>query len=95
MPTRLSLEQTFEIQQQRKIRDILNSAEWSAGEKAVVKWQFRLHGHFLTALWVAITKADETNLRKLERGFPDEVEGYRAWTRGDLAKRLREIGLEI
>ena len=91
----IGVEQAFQIQQQKKIREILASPEWSVGEKSVVKWQFRLHGNFRTALWVAIIKADENNIARIKRGFPDEVEGYRAWSCGDLATRLRDAGLDI
>jgi hypothetical protein len=74
---------------------ILRSPDWTEAEKGVVKWQFRLLGGFKTALWDAITKADEDNLERLSRGFPTEVEGYEMWTRGDLAPRLRQAGLVI
>ena len=46
------------------------------GELFVVKWQYRLHGTFFTHLANAIARADEDNLDRLKRGFPDEVNGY-------------------
>ena len=78
-----------------QIREILTSNEWTEAEKAVVKWQFRITGDFGKALWEAICRADEDNLERLSRGFPTEVEGYTAWTRGDLGYRLRQTGLPI
>jgi hypothetical protein len=77
------------------IDQVLNSNLWTPGEKAVVKWQFRLLGDFLDALFVAMARADEGNLAKLELAFPEEVTGFRAWSHGDLARRLREVGLDI
>ncbi len=74
---------------------ILNSPQFDASDKWVVKWQFRALGDFQTALSEAIKRADETNLTSLARAFPIEVEGFRRWYSGDLAERLRAEGLEI
>jgi hypothetical protein len=74
---------------------ILDEASpWTAGEKWVVKWQFRLLGDFGTALAEAICRADDTNLARIAKGFPDEVAGFLAWNRGDLAQRLRAAGFQ-
>jgi len=77
------------------VEQVLNSNLWTPGEKAIVKWQFRLLGGFLDALFLAIARANEENLAKLELTFPEEVAGFRAWSHGDLARRLRKAGLEI
>ena len=53
----------------------------SSEEEFVVKWQFRLLGHFKTALAELICLADDENLTRLEGGFPDEVRGYLDYTR--------------
>ena len=80
----------------RAILAVINSPDWTAAEKWVVKWQYqhslKFLGHFEAALAEAIMRADEDNLAKLHRGFPDQVEGFMAWSRGDLAKRLRAAG---
>jgi hypothetical protein len=68
---------------------------WTPAEKWVIKWQFRLLGHFETALAGAITRADEGNLEKLAEGFPTQVSGFRAWAHADLGDRLRKAGLAI
>lgn len=78
-----------------EISRILDSPDWTAGEKAVVEWQFHLHGDFMAALFEAIKVADTDNLARLERGFQDEVGGFRAWAWGDLGRRLRAAGLSI
>lgn len=78
-----------------KIREIIQSPNWDETEKSVVKWQFGLHGDFKKSLWQTISRADDDNLDKLFMAFPIEVTGYRAWTRGDLAARLRATGLLI
>lgn len=74
---------------------LLDSPDWSDAEKSVIKWQFRLYGHFYTALWDAIKLADENNLIRLEKGFPLEVYGFKLWSQGGLGKRLRAAGLDI
>ena len=51
------------------------------GEVELVKWQYRLHGGFNTTLWSAIAQADEGNLARLRRGFPDEVNAYLRFSR--------------
>ena len=83
----------------RQIGEFLESPEWNAGEKFVIKWQFnrslQLLGDFGAALAEAIVRADDSNLTKLALGFPDEVAGFLAWNRGDLGIRLRDAGLEI
>lgn len=73
----------------------LRSDEWMEHEKFAIKWQYRLLGQFETALMEAIRQADEDNLRLLERGFPEQVDGYRAWVHGDLGARLRKAGLAV
>jgi len=65
---------------------------WTPAEKWVVKWQYRLLGDFETALAEAICRADDGNLDRLARGFPNQVAGFLAWNRGDLAERLRAAG---
>ena len=52
----------------------------SEGEEFIVMWQFRLLGHFKTALIEVICLADEDNLDKLRLGFPYEVDGYEKYT---------------
>ena len=76
------------------VRRILDSPDFTPGEKWVVKWQFRLLGSFQTALADAIKLADDDNLARLASGFPDQVQGFLGWNRGDLARRLRDKGLQ-
>ena len=78
-----------------QVATFLASDEWTEAEKWVMKWQFRLLGDFRNALFHAIACADDRNIELLALGFPDEVAGYKAWTCGDLAKRLRDAGLQI
>ena len=74
---------------------VLLGDDFTDAEKTVVIWQFGLTGDFQKALWEAIVKADDLYLLKLSFGFPEEVAGYLAWTRGDLGRRLQAAGLEI
>lgn len=46
-----------------------------------MEYQFNWSGDFFTYLFRAISLADESNLAKLARGFPEEVEAYKTWTR--------------
>jgi len=73
----------------------LESDQWTAAEKWVIRWQFGLLGDFQEALSEAIKRADDSNLARLEFGFPEQVAGFTAWSRGDLGTRLRNAGLEI
>jgi len=90
-------EPSLEVPQYAAIRAMLLSPAWTEAEKWVVKWQYnrslQLLGGFQTALAEAILRADEGNLARLRLGFPDQVDGYLAWSRGDLAGRLRDAGV--
>lgn len=77
------------------IRRELASPVWSASEKWVIKWQFKLLGDFQTALAEAICRADDNNLVRLRQGFSVEVAGFILWTRSDLAQIFRATGLDI
>ena len=50
-------------------------------EDWIAQWQYGYVGDFHKALFEAICRADETNLYKLSLGFPDEVNGYKKYTR--------------
>lgn len=78
-----------------KVREILASKQFTETEKFIVKWQFGMLGSFKAALVDVIKLADEDNLAKLAKGFPEEVAVFIAWNAGDLAERLREAGLEV
>lgn len=78
-----------------EIGTFLDSPDWTPGEKSVIKWQFGLHSDFNKALWEAIKRADEANLRRIAYGFPFEVLAFVQWVDGDLGPRLRAAGLEI
>jgi hypothetical protein len=65
------------------VEEALNSDEFTEGQKAIIKWQFKMHGNFLTALFEAICRADPQNLARLELGFPVEVGGFKDWNNGE------------
>ena len=54
----------------------MNLDKLDNSEKFIFMWQYRLLGHFKTALIEVICRADDNNLEKLSLGFPDEVRGY-------------------
>lgn len=48
----------------------------------IIAWQFPTqnpHGSFATALTVAISHADDEQLDRLARGYPEEVAAIRRW----------------
>ena len=50
------------------------------GVQSLIKWQFGEHGGFWTAMWKAISTADESNLMRLSAAYPLEVQAYRSYT---------------
>lgn len=82
----------------QSVGEFLLRDDVTLSEKLVIKWQFRLCGHFYTALWDAIKRADDENLDRLALGFPAHVAGFRAWAHGQpyhMGRKLREMGLPI
>ncbi len=65
------------------VSEALNSDEFTTGQKAVIKWQFRKYGGFFAVLFEAIARADYQNLARLELGFPVEVGGFKEWNNGE------------
>lgn len=51
----------------------------SNGEINLIHWQRRVSGSFTTKLFEAMCSADETNLRKLGEGFPEEAKAYKRY----------------
>jgi len=79
---------------ERAIAAINNSvSELSDIETILLKWQYRMYGDFYTALFDAITRADDTNCEKLALGFPREVMAFRLWQTTWIAESLRVRGL--
>ena len=89
--------ETAYFERLRKWPDVLTPEE-----EAVFQWQYQtrlgLLGHFRQELWQAIVRADDDNLARLERGFPIEVRGFRAyigspgwWQRIEAKMRARGV----
>ncbi len=53
----------------------------TASERFIVEWQYHMLGGFRIALVHAIAKADDGNLERLRKGFPDEVDGFVSYSR--------------
>ena len=67
--------------------------ECTLSERFIIEWQYNMLGGFKSALIDAISRADNDNLAKLSVGFPNEVEGFRKFSRDknwwpDLQKRM-------
>ena len=56
-------------------KDLTPEEDW------IAQWQYHFLGDFHTALFEVICLADEGNLHKLSLGFPDEVNGYKKYSR--------------
>lgn len=52
-----------------------------SGYDRYLEFMFRQSGKFFNNLFEAITYADTENTEKLKKGFPEEVDAYRTWTR--------------
>jgi hypothetical protein len=78
-----------------QIAEILTSDKWDDSAKWIIKWQFGELGGFETALALAIMRADQDNLERLAKGFPIQVEGFRQWAYGDLARTFHQAGYFI
>ena len=48
-------------------------------EKIIYEWQYRMMGGFYTSLMKTISSADEINLSRLSRAFPEHVSAYRKY----------------
>lgn len=74
------------------LRKIADSTELTKGEKTyILDIEFHMGGSFIKSLFDTIALADDLNLYKLSVGFPEEVQGYIAWSRGDLYERATKI----
>src|ERR1044072_4376292 len=74
------------------LKKIMDSPDLTPGEKKyILDWQYHMGGSFSQALFMAIDRADEHNLRRLELGFPEEVHSFKAWSRGALRERASRI----
>jgi hypothetical protein len=62
------------------------------GYDRYLDYQYKRSGDFMHALFTAITKADHSNQDKLAKGFPEEVEAYRCWTRIGVDKFAKRCG---
>lgn len=78
-----------------RVQEILNCDRYTAGEKECVQFHLGMLDGFYENLWEAITQADDENLARLAKGFPEEVAAYQDWKRGELGRRLKEDGFSI
>lgn len=46
-----------------------------------IEYQYGYTGDFYTLLFKAIQQADEQNLDRMSKGFPEEVSAYKLWSR--------------
>lgn len=77
------------------VQEILNSDHYTSGEKECVKFHLGMLDGFSENLWEAIVQANDENLARVAKGFPEEIAAFHSWKRGDLCRRLRDDGLNI
>lgn len=58
-------------------------------ESIIFRWQFKLMGGFETKLMDAIVLADEDNIAKLTKAYPDHVLAIIHWRHGHLHDELK------
>lgn len=75
---------------------VVGGQVFDRADRAAIAWQYHRStmGSFKGTLWDLIVAADNSNLDRIGLGFPTEVQGYKNWTRGDLAQRLRAAAEE-
>lgn len=79
-----------------KLADVLDPAgPLTTGERKALEWQLSMTGGFFTALFDLMTKCDPSNLDRLANGFPEYVQGYRAYQGGDLVVKLERLGISL
>jgi len=59
----------------------LKGANLSHAELKLCEYQYNMGGSFYKHLFEAIYRADDGNLERLERGFPEEVQAYKNYSR--------------
>ena len=65
-----------------------------SGHDKYLEFQYRRTGGFFTTLFKAISLADSDNLPKLEKGFPEEVDAFKIWSRQGAEYLLPKISLD-
>ena len=63
----------------------------SSGYDKYLEHQYRWSGDFYIALFRAITLADTDNTERLSKGFVEEVDAYRVWTREGVESFLNHV----
>jgi hypothetical protein len=61
------------------------------GYNKYLEFQYRWSGDFYTSLFRAIALADTGNTQRLSKGFPEEVDAYRIWTREGVEAFLEKV----
>jgi hypothetical protein len=74
---------------------VMESAVFTKGEKSYLAFYLGSCGGFSRALFEAIARADSVNLGRLAVSFPEEVQGFVAWTQGDLHDRALGVAQEV
>lgn len=65
------------------------------GYDRYLDFQYRQSGDFFRNLFQAIQQADHINLAKIAKGYPEEVEAYKTWTRVGVKEFLKKVSPEM
>ena len=58
-------------------------------------FQYGKSGDFFQGLFQAITFADSSNMKKLAKVYPEEVEAYKTWTRIGVEEFLKKVSPDM
>jgi hypothetical protein len=62
-----------------------------SGFDRFLEWQYHFTGDFYTLLFRTIGQADDQNLERLAKGFPEEVEAHVIWTTQGIAPFVEHV----
>ena len=89
--TDLNTNQPYQPLLQKNFRKTYSQLNLTAGESFLYSGQTNRLGGFMTALYSAMTKADNRNLDRLEKAYPEYVKTYRSrWSFDDIRDKVEK-----
>ena len=58
-------------------KTLLKGSHLTSGEKHLLNWYHQMGGSFFNGLFDLMSHADEENLKKLAKSFPEDVEAFK------------------
>ena len=89
--TDLETNQPYQPLLQKNFRKTYKQLSLTAGESFLYSGQTKRLGGYMTALYDAMTKADNRNLDRLEKAYPEYVKTYRSkWSFDDIRDKVEK-----